>query len=160
MSTDIAQRGMNKASDRASRYGTPEERFWKRVSVGDGCWEWKGGTQSTGHGRFYAARKAVPAHRFAYEMMVGPIPDGLVIDHLCRNARCVRPDHLEPVTQRENIARGDNLPPINLPKTNCPAGHPYDEENTYVTPKGHQDCRECRREAGRRYRARKATKHV
>ena len=131
-------------------------RFWARVEKTEGCWNWTAGVQQTGHGRFYADKKHVPAHRFSYELQVGAIPEGRVLDHLCRNPRCVRPDHLEPVTQRENVMRGDSVPPPNLPKENCPKGHPYDAANTYWTPKGHQDCRACRREASRRYNARKA----
>lgn len=151
----VQQRGMNKGQDQRSTYKSAAERFWLRVEVGEGCWLWKAGTQATGHGRFYADRKAVPAHRFSYELLIGPIPEGLVIDHLCRNPSCVNPDHLEPVTQGENIRRGDNQGPIGRRASKCPLGHPYDEINTYISPSGIRDCRECRREAGRRHRAKR-----
>lgn len=91
-----------------------------KFTVGDGCWEWTGQMNDAGYG---IARKR-RAHRVIYELLVGPIAPGLQLDHLCRNRCCVRPDHLEPVTQAENLRRGDNN---NRKKTSCPRGHPYDE---------------------------------
>jgi hypothetical protein len=82
-------------------------------------------------------------HRWVYEQLVGPIPAGLVLDHLCRNPACVRPMHLEPVTQQENILRGQGLAAANAVKTECSRGHPYTEANTYRRPDGYRDCREC-----------------
>lgn len=85
---------------------SPAERFYRYVArQRNGCWNWTGGT-TKGYGSFSAVgRKKVYAHRFSWELHRGPIPDGLVIDHLCRNTRCVNPDHLEPVTQLENVRR-------------------------------------------------------
>jgi hypothetical protein len=80
----------------------------------------------------------------------------LTIDHLCRVRHCVNPDHLEAVTCRENLLRGETLQAANVAKTECPQGHPYDEENTYVYPNGRRDCRTCNAAACARYRARKA----
>lgn len=89
----------------------PALRFWPKVdkvSSPCGCWLWTSVIAPTGYGMFAGGRGAmVYAHRWAYEATVGPIPDGLVIDHLCRNTRCVNPDHLEAVTQRVNTHRGD-----------------------------------------------------
>ncbi|MEU2992920.1 HNH endonuclease signature motif containing protein [Streptomyces griseoincarnatus] len=93
------------------------------------------------------------AHRVAYEVLVGPIPEGMHIDHLCRVRRCVNPHHLEPVTQRENTLRGDGPTAIHALKTHCPQGHPYDEVNTYVCSAGRRHCRKCKREREREYRA-------
>lgn len=90
------------------------------------------------------------AHRFAYEDIVGPILEGLTIDHLCRVRHCVNPAHLEPVTHLENVRRGNGG--LNqLAKTHCPKGHPYDEENTYRLPSrpSGRYCRACRRERNR-----------
>lgn len=134
-------------------------QFWERVSIGgpDDCWPWLGVRTYNGYGRFkLTARKSpVRAHRLAYEEMVGPIPEGLVIDHLCRNRLCVNPDHLEPVTNRENLLRGEGIAAINAAKTHCVKGHPFDEVNTYIEPSnGKRKCRTCRRADGRCYRAR------
>ena len=95
------------------------------------------------------------AHRVAYRLEVGPIPRGLVLDHLCRVRNCVRPDHLEPVTRGENVLRGETIPAANRAKTACKDGHDFDEENTYIAPNGHRGCRKCRAAAQARYHARR-----
>lgn len=87
--------------------GPAEPRFWDKVLFSDGCWEWDGSVNSrTGYGRFWTGVKQDYAHRFSYELNVGDIPAGLVIDHLCKNHRCVRPRHLEVVSHRTNCLRG------------------------------------------------------
>lgn len=91
----------------ARRVASPGVRFWTKVKRGDECWEWQGEILWTGYGRFSVSPKVkILAHRYAYEATNGAIPEGLVIDHLCRNRRCVNPDHLEPVTRSENVKRG------------------------------------------------------
>lgn len=82
------------------------DRFWAKVVPTGFCWEWTGGKNGQGYGSFSAHRTTFRAHRMSYEALVGPIPEGLVIDHLCRNPSCVNPDHLEPVTVRVNTLRG------------------------------------------------------
>lgn len=84
----------------------PSDRFWAMVDRGPGCWVWRGARKQLGYGLYRVGAKLKQAHRVAYELMVGPIPDGLVLDHLCRNPECVNPAHLEPVTHQENIRRG------------------------------------------------------
>lgn len=128
-------------------YPTLTERFWAKVDGrGEGvCWSWTAALASGGYGLFTVHERMVLSHRFAYELLVGPIPDGLHIDHLCRNRRCVNPDHLEPVTCRENVLRGVSNSARNARKTHCPQGHPYDDENTYITPVGGRNCRACKR---------------
>lgn len=135
-----------------------EERFWEKVDK-DGplfadlgpCWLWTGGT-SYGYGLFWN----VPAHRWAYENLVGPIPPGLHIDHLCRNPPCVNPAHLEPVTVRENTLRGVGTSAQNARKTYCIHGHPFSDENTYRPPSGGRYCRTCLNAGYRAYRKRRA----
>ena len=90
------------ASYRAKR----EAWFWARVTKGQGCWTFRGGRTHGGYGVFHFCGRLTRAHRLAYELVVGPIPDDLVLDHLCRNAVCVNPAHLEPVTSGENTRRG------------------------------------------------------
>jgi hypothetical protein len=131
------------------------ERFWAKVDKNgpNGCWLWTAALTSAapgqaGYGLFTERKpKGVRAHRFAYELLVGPIPEGLQLDHLCRVRHCVNPAHLEPVTQRENILRSPVTPPgINARKTHCKHGHEFTPENTYRekrTNKRH--CRECHR---------------
>lgn len=100
------------------------------------------GGKDRGYGQFWDGTKTVRAHRFSYELARGKIPEGLDLDHLCRNRACVRPDHLEPVTDKENVHRS----PIHFAtRTHCPKGHPYSEENTYVSPQG-RTCKKCQRE--------------
>lgn len=84
------------------------DRFAEKVDLSDPdeCWQWTAYVDPAGYGRFGVERKADYAHRVSFELLVGPIPDGLVIDHLCRNRACVNPDHLEPVTELQNIQRG------------------------------------------------------
>lgn len=109
----------------------------------DECWEWPGQRNSLGYGIFSKAL----AHRVVYERLTGEqIPDGYDLDHLCRNPPCVNPRHLEPVTHRENLLRGTGFAATNAQKTHCAGGHPFDEENTYVSPKGQRKCRACNRE--------------
>jgi hypothetical protein len=123
------------------------ERFWDNVLViPNGCFLWTGYTNSLGYGRFRGLRGSkgkVLAHRFSYELRHGPIPDGLVLDHLCRNPSRVRPDHLEPVTQRENAARG--LPNQFVNRSTCQAGHEWTPENTRRDESGRRVCRACMR---------------
>lgn len=130
-------------------------RFWSKVDFGDGegCWEWTAylsqGPVNWGYGQFFLDGAVRKAHRLAYEFCVGPIPAGLVIDHLCRVRKCVRPEHLEAVTTKENNKR---LPRRELSgfllanslKTHCLRGHEFTAENTYAY-RGDRYCRTCHR---------------
>lgn len=114
----------------------------------DGCWEWTNYLERNGYARIWVNRRNVGAHRWSYEHHVGPIPDGLVIDHLCRNPPCVNPDHLEPVTPRENVLRGI-APQVarerNASLTHCKRGHEFTEDNTRVDRTGGRICLACKR---------------
>lgn len=88
---------------------SPTERFWSKVLIGDGCWEWTDAPDAGGYGRLgIGTDTLVYAHRFAYELMVGPIPDGLEIDHLCWNRLCVNPTHLDPKTKADHARRSSD----------------------------------------------------
>jgi len=135
------------------------ERFWPKVDRTPDCWLWLGTKGLDGYGRIYVGgrrhRRSIPAHRVAYELVVGPIPFGLTLDHLCRVHACVNPAHLEPVTIGENVLRGTAPTAINARKTHCAHGHPFDGANTRPLPNGRRKCRACHRgqEAARRLRA-------
>ena len=125
------------------------ERFMEKViKQPSGCWEWQGFITSQGYGQFFCDGRLVTAHRFSYEQVNTAIPDGFTLDHLCRNRKCVNPDHLEIVTLRENILRGVGNAAVNVRKTHCIYGHPYDASNTYVNKHGERICLACKR---RRY---------
>jgi hypothetical protein len=113
---------------------------------GNGCRVWMGPITNAGYGRMAwtgTGRIEYGAHRIAYLAFVGPIPSGLVVDHLCRNRLCVNPEHLEPVTVRENVMRSPIAQAaINARKTHCPKGHPYTSENTTGGPNA-RACRTC-----------------
>lgn len=115
------------------------ERFWSKVQKTDGCWLWTAGTED-GYGRYGLNQTSVLAHRLAYMELVGPVPAGLQLDHLCRVRACVNPAHLEPVTLRENVRRGMGPAGVNAAKTHCPNGHPYD----YTERGGRRRCKACR----------------
>jgi len=121
---------------------------------GTGCWNWTQHRCRQGYGRIRVAGHMKQAHRIVYECAVGPVPDGLVLDHLCRNKGCVNPDHLEPVTFTENVLRGISFAAENARKTHCANGHALDAGNTYIT-KGRRQCRACNRAAVAAYRTRR-----
>lgn len=133
---------------------TTSDRFWAKVDtrgfVSDhrpdlgACWIWTAAHYWDGYGAFAANGVQGRAHRFAYELLVGPIPDGLQIDHLCRVRLCVNPSHMEPVTLGENVMRGVGFAPVNAAKTHCIHGHAFTPENTYVARKtGWRHCKTC-----------------
>lgn len=140
-----------------------EADFWRNVDKTPGCWLWTATQDSHGYGSFSfsAFTTTTRAHRIAYMLAVGPIPDGLVLDHLCCNKLCVNPQHLEPVTDRVNILRGTGVTAQNAQKTHCPQGHPYTDENVYSPPgNGYRHCRTCMSERTARTNAKRPKRFV
>jgi hypothetical protein len=131
-------------------------RFWDKVYKHEnGCWIWTASHNRGGYGQFYVDGKMLRAHRVAYELVAGPIPIGLDLDHLCRVRNCVNPDHLEPTTRKENVHRGIGPAAMKAKQKYCKNGHLFDEKNTYIRSDGNRGCRSCNLEAVRRYKARK-----
>lgn len=135
------------------------DRINARIEIeANDCWIWQGalirgyGVMTLGS-RSAGTRRFAQVHRVAYEELVGPIPEGLELDHLCRTTACCNPDHLEPVTQYENNRRSSSPTAVNRRKTHCLQGHPLSGDNLFVNVRGHRVCRTCRYEQGARYRA-------
>ena len=124
------------------------------VTVDDhGCWLWGGYVLPNGYGTVYWWGKKRLVHRLSYEALVGPIPEGLVIDHLCRTRRCLNPSHMEPVTRGENVLRGVGPTAMLARQTHCKNGHPLAGANLYMARNG-RNCRICRASARRAFRER------
>ena len=146
MAGEMCQRCAGKiGSEAAAASKKPlRDRFEQYIDRSGACWLWTGLTQANGYGTFFVGGHSKRAHRISYELNVGPIPDGLHIDHLCRVRNCVNPDHLEPVTPLENSRRAM--------RTHCVNGHEFTEANTY-RHQGKRYCRTCRRARNRAGRA-------
>ncbi len=129
-----------------------EVRFWENVAVTGDCWWWTGTIVPDGYGNFRVEGKTVGAHRWSYKYLVGPVPKGLELDHLCRNPACVNPDHLEAVNHRENCLRGEGVSAINARKTECLRGHPFSGANLVIEKSGQRYCRKCKNEQTRRHK--------
>ena len=127
------------------------KRIFKKIKFGDGCWEWQNSIQSNGYGKVLYNNKMRWAHRVVYELLVGPIPGNRELDHLCRNPKCVRPEHLEVVTHKENMRRSPfSAPDFHRAKTHCPSGHPYSGSNLIVYHRMRY-CRKCQQKHKRAY---------
>ena len=112
------------------------------------CWEWERAQNSKGYGIVWVGGKLQLTHRVVYEEIIGPIPAGLDLDHLCRNRACYNPEHLEPVTRKENVRRGKG----HGSETHCPQGHPYSGYNLRIVKRGKgRECITCRRKQNREY---------
>lgn len=129
-------------------YGEGKEaRLLEKRNIDEnGCWRFTGYVEPRGYAKIWDEdiREKQYAHIVAYELWIGPIPEGLQIDHLCRVRDCFNPDHLEAVTHRENLLRGDTVVALNAVKTHCIHGHFFDESNTYIDKYGKRHCRKCR----------------
>lgn len=138
---------MSIVQERRSRTEVLRERLSKKTTIDHktDCWNWQGAKLPTGYGHIKVDGREFYTHRLSYELAVGPIPAGLVIDHLCRNTSCLNPAHLEPVTTRENLLRSPVAPAaINAAKTHCKREHEFTTENTLVRSGGKRVCRTCK----------------
>ena len=131
-----------------------EGRFWERVNKTRQCWLWTGAITNKGYGTFSTVR-TLRAHRVAYELCVGAIPEGLTLDHLCRNRACVNSAHLEPVTNKQNVLRGEGITAALAARDCCASGHPLSGENVRIDASGHRRCRACGRAKQAAYKARR-----
>lgn len=127
-------------------------RIWNKVKKTPTCWEWTGaGANSVrGYGLFWYGGKLQQAHRVVYTLLVGEIPEGLQLDHLCRNKSCVNPNHLEPVTARVNTLRSDGITAKLALRTHCKNGHEFNSENTSFLP-NRRRCKICNRSIAKKY---------
>lgn len=150
-----ARRGVDPYPIRRTPGRSLPDRFWEKVDRGDRdqCWTWLGAKSVLGYGHLKIDGRMVKAHRIAFEIERGPIPDGLCLDHLCRTPSCVNPSHLEPVTIRENNLRGVGVAAINARKTHCIRGHEFSPENTFARRNGGRGCRACKAIRDERFRA-------
>jgi hypothetical protein len=151
------------------RYGYPltlRERLLLHARLtGGGCWTWLGALDADGYGKYvlprdghWKQRRYLRPHRLAYEEFVGPIPEGLTLDHRCRNRACINPSHLEPVPSVENVMRGEGAGAKNARKTHCKSGHPLAGDNLVLTTyrgRAWRACRTCRRRWSREAQARR-----
>ena len=130
---------------------SPHRRFWEKVVNGEnGCWRFTGCINLWGYGTMKINGRSFLAHRLAFLEIVGDIPDGLVLDHLCRQRDCVNPRHLEPVTIQENIMRGFGACAQYARRTHCSRGHGLSPENIYPTKNTkHRRCKECHKMRGK-----------
>lgn len=140
------------------------DKFINKIEKTESCWNWIGEIKNTGYGSFYEKGKSYAAHRLVYEALVKKIPFGKVIDHLCRNRRCVNPDHLEVVSSTENILRGNWMSGINVRKKECKHGHPFSIENTIFRKRENSKywrvCRECKSRINTVYQRKLKLKHI
>jgi hypothetical protein len=136
-----------------------EKRFHSKIVIDKdtACWLWTGtrNRNKGGYGKFHLQGKRVLAHRFSYELFKGIIPQGLTIDHLCKITHCVNPEHLEAVTMKENVLRGEGFAAQNAKKVFCLNGHLLEGDNLYLRPDGDRDCKACKREAFKKFKYKK-----
>lgn len=124
------------------------------------CWIWQKARDSGGYGAISVGGKVIRVHRLAFSEFRGVIPDGYLVDHLCRVRECCNPNHLEAVTRRVNTLRGNSFSAVFARTTHCPKGHELAGDNLYTAPSGSRNCKECKRRQSREAHARKKAASV
>lgn len=140
-----------------ARHGSEESRFLLRIEAcrTDGCWIWDRSLQGDGYGYFHRTNGgSTYAHIVSWERVNGPVPEGMELDHLCREPRCFNPEHLEAVSHQVNVLRGVGVAARRATQTHCVAGHEFTEENTYILS-GYRNCRTCHKRRSREWWERK-----
>lgn len=146
--------------EQLTRFGPSPKTIWDRaaekIRVDKDGWWWEGTIGGDGYGKLLIGSRATKrstfqAHRVVWTLLRGPIPEGLDLDHLCRQRNCVWPEHLEPVSRKENLRRGEGFPGVRARQTHCINGHAFDEANTYIAPNGTRKCRKCSNERRKNY---------
>jgi hypothetical protein len=132
-------------SDEVYHQRVLDRMYAKREINSSGCWIWLGWKNELGYGWTHFNGRKESVHRTAYTILVGAVPEGLHLDHLCRQRDCFNPDHLEPVTCAENLLRGAGPSARNAHKTHCWRGHEFSESNTWLEKNGARHCRACNR---------------
>lgn len=137
----------------------PYLRFLTYVQLGDGCWIWGGdvGGTTAPYGRFWYRGKTRRAHKWLWEFFNGPVPEDLVLHHMCEVKVCVRPDHLEATTSQGNTLASDTLARRNALKTHCKRGHEFSEANTRTDKRGSRVCKTCMRQHRKNWKERHAS---
>lgn len=133
-------------------------RFRDKINISGGCWVWTAAITNNGYGRVKIKGKTVVAHKAVFQLLVGPVRDGLTLDHKCRNRACVNPDHLEPVTMRVNVLRGETITGANSRKSHCHVGHPLAGDNLFIRNDGRRRCKTCEAASQRKLRSKPAFK--
>lgn len=152
------QRAVRSGEIQTAKRVPVDSRFWSYVARSATCWTWTGATSDQGYGVFAVRHHVqVKAHRFAFEITRGPIPAGLVLDHLCRNRSCVNPSHLEPVDNVENVMRGYSPQAVNARTQKCAQGHEFETKIRASSGKPRRYCRECHNAQRRERRAARRT---
>lgn len=132
------------------------ERFLNKIKILDsGCWKWISTITNQGYGQFWFNGKQRSSHRFIYKYYHGEVNSSLVLDHLCRNRKCVNPEHLEQVSIKENILRGNGFAALNIKKTHCKNGHEFIDNNTHLDSNGHRRCKFCNKIRQQQFQKRK-----
>lgn len=160
MSARKRKNSSERTVEKMPAYRNIEERISEKFQINyeTGCWEWTGALDIGGYGQISVDNRCKLAHRISWNVFKGAIPNGLQIDHLCRNRKCVNPDHLRVTTRKDNILCSNGITARQVRQTHCKRGHEFTKENTYIDTKEGRNCIECKRMLQRRWGAKNKEK--